>query len=87
MKVHVECYAGYRAHERPLRFQFGNHAVEVKEIIDSWYGTAHRYFKLLGTDGNMYILRCDEQHFVWELIFWEKGNLPLTLHITNKRLF
>ncbi len=70
LPLKVECYAGYRADERPLRFTLGavtNRTYEVKEVIDQWYGLGYRCFKVRADDNNLYILRHDEAEDVWTL--------------------
>lgn len=67
MDVKVDCYAGYRAEETPRRFEIDGRRVEVVEIIDRWFGPNHRYFKVRGDDGAVYLLRCDEPAGLWEL--------------------
>ena len=34
MRIRVECYAGYRGEETPLRIWMGNRKIEIKEIVD-----------------------------------------------------
>lgn len=72
MAVQVECYAGHRANERPLRFSLGQRRIEVVEILDQWQGPDYRYFKLKGDDGDVYILRHDETAARWELTLFTK---------------
>jgi hypothetical protein len=71
LPLKVECYAGYKADERPLRFTLGSaHAartLEVKEVLDQWYGVGYRCFKVLADDGDIYILRHQEPEDVWSL--------------------
>ena len=71
MELKVECYSGYRANERPLRFAFpgkaGGPRYEVKEVLDQWYGVGYQCFKLLADDGNIYILRHHESEDCWRL--------------------
>lgn len=78
MIIHVECYAGYRADERPVRFIIGNQTIEVHEIIDRWHGVGYRYFKVVGNDNNIYLLRHDEERYCWELTFFKKRFPHLT---------
>ena len=73
IEIHVECYAGHRAVERPQRFTFGQRNIEVEEIIDQWQGPDYRYFKLKGDDGGIYILRHDETADRWELTMFDAG--------------
>lgn len=37
MRLRVQCYAGSKADERPLRFQLGERLYLVEEILDQWY--------------------------------------------------
>jgi hypothetical protein len=39
----------------------------VEEVIDTWHGPDHRYFKLRGDDGQLYIIRHDTTTATWEL--------------------
>ena len=71
MELNVECYAGYRADERPLRFTLvgsqGRRTYEVKQVMDQWYGIGYRCFKVQADDGNCYILRHQESEDRWLL--------------------
>ena len=71
MELHVECYSGYRADERPLRFAFSAKPdaskFEVKEVLDQWYGVGYQCFKVRADDGNIYILRHDLVETNWSL--------------------
>ncbi len=68
MDVKVDCYAGYRGEETPRRFEMAGRRVEVAEVIDRWLGEDHRYFKVRGEDGMVYLLRHDEPADRWELM-------------------
>jgi len=59
MNLSVETYSGYKADERPARFQLGERRHEVRDVLDRWYGPGYAYFKLLADDGGVYILRQD----------------------------
>jgi hypothetical protein len=71
--VRVECYAGHRAEESPRRFFIGKRAIGVIEIIDRWLDPDHRYFKLRGDDGGIYILRYDLDTDAWEMTLFDSG--------------
>ena len=66
----VECYAGYKADERPLRFtpqKAGARTLEVRQLLDQWYGVGYRCFKVHADDGAVYILKHIEPDDTWEL--------------------
>ena len=70
MTLHVECYSGYKADERPLRFRShgkDSRIFEVVEVVDQWYGIGYRCFKVRADDGNTYILRHNEKEDEWVL--------------------
>jgi hypothetical protein len=70
LALHVECYSGYKADERPLRFHShpkDSRTFEVVEVIDQWYGIGYRFFKVRADDGNTYILRHNEKEDEWFL--------------------
>jgi hypothetical protein len=57
MKLEVECYSGFKADERPVRFRLNERQYLVEEIVDQWYGTQDVFYKVRADDGNLYILR------------------------------
>ncbi|HLY63064.1 MAG TPA: hypothetical protein VKV95_20140 [Terriglobia bacterium] len=66
----VECFAGYKADQRPLRFASASHAeptFQVMEVLDQWYGIGYQCFKVRADDGNIYILRHNEAEDDWTL--------------------
>jgi hypothetical protein len=72
VRIHVECYAGYRGEETPRRFRLGTREVAVAEVVDRWLGPDHRYFKLRGEDGAMYVLRHELQSGAWSLSVFDR---------------
>jgi outer membrane protein assembly factor BamB len=66
-EIHVECYAGYRADERPLRFELRGRWFEVAEVKDRWYSPGSIYFRVRADDGNLYIVRHEEGTDTWTL--------------------
>jgi hypothetical protein len=66
-EIKVECHAGYKADQRPLRFILGEQLLEVRDIEDQWYGPSACYFKVRASDDNLYILRHDEEQDLWSL--------------------
>jgi hypothetical protein len=70
MNLQVQCYAGRKADERPIRFWLNDHEYLVEEVVDQWYGPEHVFFKLQASDGNLYILRHETSALDggWELV-------------------
>jgi len=75
LTLHVECHAGYRGEETPRRFHIGTRNIEVNEVIDRWISPDHRYFKVLGNDEGIYILRYDTSTNRWELTMFDARGL------------
>ena len=71
--LRVECYAGHRADTEPRRLHIGQREVLVTEIIDRWLDPRHRYFKLRGDDGGIYLLRQDTIEDCWEMTRYDSG--------------
>ena len=65
--IRVECHAGYRADEYPLRFILRGRLFEIIEVEDRWYSPGTIYFRVRAEDGNFYVLRHDEGMDVWTL--------------------
>ena len=72
-RLRVECHAGYRADEEPRRFFIGERAVTVEALLDRWLAPQHRYFKVRGSDGAIYLLRHDLTEEQWELTMYDSG--------------
>ncbi len=66
-RLRVECKAGYRGDETPLRFTLDEKERVVVEIIDRWYDPDADYFKLRADDGFLYLLRHDRSTDEWSL--------------------
>ena len=75
MHIQVECYAGYRGEETPRYIRMAKNKIEVREIVDRWLSTDHRYFKILGSDGATYIIRHDAEAWCWELVFYQSAEM------------
>lgn len=66
-EIRVECYAGHRADERPLRFVLREQSFEISELDGRWYSPEATYFRVRAEDGDYYVLRHDEVQDVWSL--------------------
>jgi hypothetical protein len=67
MKLRVECYAGTKADERPVRFQLDGRDYLVEELLDQWHGLDDTFFKVRADDRNLYILRRSTCRDEWTL--------------------
>ena len=65
--VRVECYAGYKGEERPIKLQLREQMVDVAEIEDRWYSPGATYFRVLLTTGERYVLRRQDAQDLWTL--------------------
>jgi len=70
MKVDVECYAGRKADERPIRFRLEGKQYSVEDVMDQWYEPDSILYKVRADDGNLYILRqrTSIPDGVWDLV-------------------
>ncbi len=57
----------------PVRFGLGGSEHEVAEVIDSWPGEDHLYFKVRTTNDDLYILRYDAARRAWEVSVFREG--------------
>jgi len=72
MEVRVDCYAGHRGEETPRRLHMGERAIEITEVVDRWLDPEHGYFKVMGDDGAVYILRHDVLAGRWDLTLYDR---------------
>jgi hypothetical protein len=63
--VHVECYAGYKGDQRPLKPQIGNDMVEVVDVEDRWYSPGATFFRVLLANGERCVVRREDAQDVW----------------------
>ena len=68
MKIKVECCSDDKGKESPIRFVMGTRSVEVERVVDRWYGEHASYFRVLGNDENVYILKGPIAEGDWELV-------------------
>ena len=65
--VQVQCYAGRKDDERPVRFRVGDRDFIVEEIIEQWYGPDDSFYKARADDGNVYLLRRRTSTGTWSI--------------------
>jgi hypothetical protein len=71
MIVKVAYRAGEPGEETPRRLFFDGRMVALAEVLDRWPGADHRYFKMRGEDGAIYVLRHDTAQDRWELTLYQ----------------
>jgi hypothetical protein len=72
LAIEVECYAGYRGEQTPRAISVASQRIEIAEVLDQWLAPNHRYFKLRGVDGHIYLVRHDVAGDVWELTLYQR---------------
>ena len=65
--IHVECYAGYKGDQRPVKLQIADRMVDVAEVEDRWYSPGATYFRVLLANGERYVLRREDAQDLWTL--------------------
>ncbi|MBP1887584.1 hypothetical protein [Sinorhizobium mexicanum] len=75
MQVHVETYVEEGGAEKLRRFCLNGRPIEVSENIDQWHGADYRYFKVRGSDGNVYIFYRDDMSTEWALTMYQRSDL------------
>ncbi|NKE73815.1 hypothetical protein MNODULE_23985 [Nitrospiraceae bacterium HYJII51-Mn-bac16s-1-B09] len=74
MEISVKCYLDDQGEETPTAFFMGDRRIEVVEVLDRWLAPDHRYFKVEGDDGALYILRHEVVSDKWVLtLFKQQG--------------
>jgi hypothetical protein len=59
--------------ETPRTLILGDRRISIVEILDRWLAPDHRYFKVTGQGGDLYILRQDAASGAWELTLFQRG--------------
>ena len=65
--VRVECYAGYKGDERPMRVHLGGRSIQVVEIEDRWYSPGATFFRVVVEGGDRYVLHREDGQDFWSL--------------------
>ncbi len=86
MKIKVESFSDAKGQESPSRFTLGARTIEVKAVLDRWYGEQACYYRLQGDDGNSYILKGPMGDGSWEMVsFTHKDSRGTELEYEGKR--
>ncbi len=71
----VECRSEAGCAAIPVRFGRPGRMREVVDILDRWDGEDHRYFRVRGDDGSIYILCQDLADASWRLHFYRRDGV------------
>ena len=74
--IRVDCTNGDERDRRPERFFMAERSLEVREILDRWFGCSYTYFKVVADDGHTYILKHHRLEDSWEVSFTETDPPP-----------
>jgi hypothetical protein len=66
MALKVDCSPGHAGDPEPAAVWFGRRKVEVVAILDRWWGTGMRWWKVDTAEGP-YVLRLDQRSGDWDL--------------------
>jgi hypothetical protein len=75
--IGVECHAGYKGEQTPRAIVLGDRRIAVVDVIDQWLSPDHRYFKVRGDDGDIYLVRQDVGSGEWTLTMFQSGSSSL----------
>jgi hypothetical protein len=56
MRVRVETYSGYKADQRPVRFEMNGRTYEIEAVEDQWFSPGATWFRVLA-GGGIYVLK------------------------------
>ncbi|MGH7767295.1 MAG: hypothetical protein ACREQP_07555 [Candidatus Binatia bacterium] len=68
MRVKVDTDIVSAGEEKPVRFVLGGRYIKIDDIMDRWYSPQGSYYRVLGEDGNFYILKGPADDELWELV-------------------
>ena len=83
LAIQVTCYAGHRGEETPRSFRLAGIEIELTDVLDRWLAPDHRYFKVLSTGGDVYILRHAVAPDRWELTFYRRAGPRTSLDVAE----
>ena len=86
MRIKVESHRSGQGQESPYRFLLGSRTIQIEAVIDRWYGEQASYFRVLGDDENLYILKGPLGDGSWELVsFTHKDSRGTELEYEGKK--
>ena len=74
--IQVECYAGYRGNQYPIRFWLSERRIEISEQLAQWTEPRGRCFRVKGHDGRIYELLELAESGEWRLLHFSPTPAP-----------
>lgn len=71
VEVEVDCYAGCKGDERPLRVRAGGEVFRVEAVLQQWYEPEEACFRVR-VAGGVYVLRRRSDGGSWTLEPWKR---------------
>jgi hypothetical protein len=67
--LEVDCYSGYKADERPVRFQLEERQYCICTVLDQWREPEGIFYRVRADDGRVYVLRQNSTlESSWDLV-------------------
>jgi hypothetical protein len=74
--IGVECYAGYKGDERPVRVHLRGRSLDIVSVEDRWYSPGATFFRIVVDGGDHYVLRHEDAQDVWYLSAFRAAQRP-----------
>lgn len=68
--VRVECYSGYKADERPVRFYVGEREFAIERVLDRWAAPEADGFRV-ATAAGIWVLERSRGDGAWTATPWK----------------
>ena len=86
MRIKVESYSDSKGQESPSRFSLGSRTVQIEAVVDRWFGGHASYYRVLGDDEKLYIVKGPLVDGSWELVsFTHKDSRGTELEYEGKK--
>jgi hypothetical protein len=72
MTLEVRCNKDVKGGDIPRDIFIDGRQITVLRVVDQWLAFDHRYFKIYGDDGALYMLRYEVGTDSWEMTFLEQ---------------
>jgi hypothetical protein len=63
--IHVTAYSGYKGNESPCTFTVDDRRYGIEEVLARWYEPSYACFKVVPTDGKLFVLRYEQGSDQW----------------------